>query len=36
MTDPWEWYIYLQIIIKIKQHVGKYTIPMDPVGLIFS
>ena len=35
MTDPWDWFIYLHLpyIRTFKPHVGKYTSPMDPVGI---
>ena len=34
--DPWDWYIYLHLPYKSTIHVGKYTSPMDPMGLVVS
>ena len=35
MTDPWDWYNYLQkthhLPFKNPANVGKYTSPMDPI-----
>ena len=33
MTDPWEWYIYLHEWLNFMVNVGKYTSPMDPMGI---
>ena len=30
---PWDYYIYLLIYHKNQSNVGKYTIPMDPMGM---
>ena len=30
---PWDWYIYLHENHKNQPNVGKYTSPMDPMGL---
>ena len=34
MTDPWDWYIYLHEWMIFMVNVGKYTSPMDPMGII--
>ena len=36
ITDPWEWYIYLHEWLIFMVNVGKYTIPMDPMGSWFG
>ena len=35
MTDPWDWYICLHEWLIFMVNVGKYTSPMDPMGLGF-
>ena len=37
MTDPWDWYIYLhEWLIFYGKLVGRYTSPMDGMGLMFT
>ena len=31
---PWDWYIYLHLPWKSTIHVGKYTSPMDGMGMV--
>ena len=33
MTDPWEWFICLHEWLIFMVPVGKYTSPMDPMGM---
>ena len=41
MTHPWDWYIYLHLpyfhifSLKMQPNVGKYTSPMDGIGMTF-
>ena len=34
MTDPMAWIIYLHEWLKFMVNVGKYTSPMDPMGML--
>ena len=31
---PWDWYIYLHLPQQSTIHIGKYTNPMDGMGLV--